>query len=63
MELLVALSASGAVTGVAVVESSGAPSLDRAAVAAVRGWRCLPARAGGVAVAAQARQRIRFSLR
>ncbi|MFZ5654400.1 MAG: energy transducer TonB family protein [Pseudomonadota bacterium] len=63
VELLVALSASGAVTGVAVVESSGAPSLDRAAVAAVRGWRCLPARAGGVAVAAQARQRIRFSLR
>jgi len=63
VELLVELSASGAVTGVAVVESSGAPSLDRAAVAAVRGWRCLPARAGGVAVAAEARQRIRFSLR
>ena len=54
------LSASGAVTGVAVVESSGAESLDRAAVAAVRGWRCAPARAGGVAVAARARQRIRF---
>lgn len=62
VELLVALSASGAVTSVAVVESSGAASLDRAAVAAVRGWRCAPARAGGVAVAAQARQRIRFSL-
>ena len=63
VELLVELSASGAVSGVAVVESSGAASLDRAAVAAVRGWRCAPARAGGVAVAARARQRIRFSLR
>jgi periplasmic protein TonB len=63
VELLVELSTSGAVTGVTLVESSGAASLDRAAVAAVRGWRCLPARAATGTPPARARQRIRFSLR
>lgn len=62
-DLLVELSAAGRVTEVRVVESSGSARLDAAAVAAVRDWRCEPARVGGVAVAASARQRIRFSLR
>lgn len=62
-DLLVELSAAGRVTEVRVVESSGSARLDAAAVAAVRDWRCEPARIGGVAVAASARQRIRFSLR
>lgn len=63
VELQVELSAAGRVTEVRVVQSSGSARLDAAAVAAVRGWRCEPARVGGVAVAARARQRIRFSLR
>jgi protein TonB len=63
VDLLVALSAVGRVTEVRVVRTSGSARLDAAAVAAVRGWRCEPARVGGVAVAASARQRIRFSLR
>lgn len=63
VELLVELSATGAVMEVAVVRSSGSAGLDRAAITAVRGWRCKPARIGGVAVAARAQQRIRFSLR
>lgn len=63
VELLAELSASGAVTRVAVTQSSGSAGLDRAAITAVRGWRCKPARSGGVAVAARAQQRIRFSLR
>ncbi|MCC6296270.1 MAG: energy transducer TonB [Pseudomonadales bacterium] len=63
VELLVELSATGAVTRVTVARSSGANALDRAAVAAVRNWRCAPARVGGVAVPATAVQRIRFSLR
>lgn len=63
MELLVELSATGAVTRATVTRSSGASALDRAAVAAVRNWRCAPARVGGVAVPATAVQRIRFSLR
>lgn len=63
VELLVELSATGAVTRVTVARSSGVSALDRAAVAAVRNWRCEPARVGGVAVPATAVQRIRFSLR
>lgn len=63
VELQVELSAAGRVTEVRVVESSGSARLDAAAVAAVRGWRCEPARVDGIAVAASARQRIRFSLR
>ncbi len=63
VELRVNLSATGAVTRVTVARSSGASALDQAAVAAVRNWRCEPARAGGVAVPAAAVQRIRFSLR
>ena len=63
VELRVALSATGTVTEVRVIQSSGWPGLDRAAVAAVRGWRCHAPRVDGVAVAASARQRIRFSLR
>lgn len=63
VELRVELSATGAVTELAVARSSGSSGLDRAALAAVRGWRCAPARIGGVAAPSTARQRIRFSLR
>lgn len=63
VELRVELSARGAVAHIAVARSSGSDRLDRAAVAAVRGWRCTPARVNGVAVPATAVQRIRFSLR
>lgn len=63
VELRVALSARGAVDRVTVIRSSGSDRLDRAAVAAVRNWRCEPARVGGVAAPATAMQRIRFSLR
>ena len=63
VELQVELSAAGAVTEVRVVRSSGWPTLDRAAVAAVRDWHCDAPRVDGAAVAASARQRIRFSLR
>ena len=63
VDLLVELSAAGRVTEVRVVQSSGSARLDAAAVAAVRDWRCEPARVDGGAVAASARQRIRFSLR
>ncbi|MGB5147717.1 MAG: energy transducer TonB [Porticoccaceae bacterium] len=63
VELQVELSATGAVTEVRVVRSSGWPTLDRAAVAAVRDWHCDAPRVDGAAVAASARQRIRFSLR
>jgi len=63
VELLVELSATGAVTRVTVTRSSGVGALDRAAVGTVRNWHCAPARVGGVAVPATAAQRIRFSLR
>lgn len=63
VELLVELSATGAVTQVTVTRSSGSSALDRAALDAVRKWRCEPARVSGVAVPATASQRIRFSLR
>lgn len=63
VELRVELSATGAVSAVTVARASGSSALDRAALTAVRGWSCAPARVGGVAVASTARQRIRFSLR
>lgn len=63
VELRVELSATGAVSAVAVARSSGSSALDRAALTAVRGWSCAPARVSGVAVASTAQQRIRFSLR
>lgn len=63
VQLLVELSASGAVTGVAVARSSGWSTLDDAAVTAVRNWHCEPARVGGGVVPATASQHIHFSLR
>ncbi len=62
VQLRVTLAASGELDSVIVIASSGSPLLDDAAVAAVRRWRCEPARVDGVAVAAVALQRINFSL-
>jgi len=45
--LSVWVSAEGAANRLAVLQSSGYPSLDRAAVAAVQGWRFRPARRAG----------------
>jgi protein TonB len=45
--LRVVVSVAGDAGAVAVVESSGTPSLDEAALQAVRRWRYLPARRNG----------------
>lgn len=62
VQLRVALAASGAIAAVEVIESSGSRWLDEAAAAAVRRWRCTPARIDGTAVPAVALQRITFQL-
>jgi protein TonB len=60
--LRVELSEAGTVGAVRVKTSSGFPRLDEAALAAVRGWRCSPARRNGQAVAATALQPFKFVL-
>ena len=61
LELKVA--ASGKVEGVEVVESSGHPVLDAAAVRAVKAAEFVPAKAGGEAVESPARIRLVFRLK
>lgn len=61
--LQVTLGPSGRIAGVSIEQSSGAATLDRAAVAAVRRWRCRAPQTGGPAQRAVLRQRIDFALR
>lgn len=60
--LLVTVGADGECGGVRIEETSGAPSLDEAAVAAVRHWRFTPARRAGKAVEATIRVPVAFRL-
>lgn len=62
VQLAIELSAQGEIAAVVLLVSSGHRALDEAAAAAVRRWRCHPPRAGGQALAAQARQTLRFVL-
>lgn len=57
------LGADGSVLGVEVVESSGHPRLDQAALAALAGWRFEPRREDGAPVAARILHRVTFRLR
>ena len=58
--LQVVLDESGQVANVTVKTSSGVPRLDEAAIAAVKSWRCTPARRNGVAVRSVALQPFNF---
>lgn len=60
--LRVDVSADGLPVDVSVAEGSGFPSLDAAALGAVRQWRFVPAISGGTPVAATAQVPIRFRL-
>jgi protein TonB len=60
--LLVAVGADGECRDVRIEETSGTPSLDEAAVAAVRRWRFTPARHTGKAVEATIRVPVAFRL-
>ena len=60
--LRVEVDAEGRVADVAVVESSGHPMLDEAAVDAVSRWRFEPARRGGLPTGHRLRVPIRFAL-
>jgi len=60
--LRVELDEHGSVSSARVETSSGFPRLDEAALAAVRTWRCTPARRDGRAVRAVAMQPFRFVL-
>jgi periplasmic protein TonB len=60
--LLVAVAAAGTPTAVQVETSSGFPTLDRAAIKAVRRWRFHPARLAGRPVPDTIRVPIRFQL-
>jgi protein TonB len=57
------VSSAGLVDDLAVERSSGWPSLDEAALEAVRRWRFAPARKSGVAVACQVLVPVRFNIR
>jgi periplasmic protein TonB len=61
--LLVELDELGRVTSVGVTTTSGFTRLDEAAVAAVKTWRCTPARRNGVAVRSVAAQPFNFTLK
>lgn len=60
--LHVELDEKGQVVVATVLESSGFPRLDDAALAAVKNWRCNPAQRNGQAVRATARQAFNFVL-
>jgi protein TonB len=60
--LRVSVSAGGMPLGVAVMDTSGYPSLDAAALSAVRQWRFIPATQAGRSVLAVADVPIRFRL-
>lgn len=62
VKLRVKVDAAGNVEGIEIHESSGYERLDRAALAAVRHWRFVPARQGDRAVAGVALVPIRFEL-
>jgi protein TonB len=61
--LHVKVNAEGSAEAVSLKHSSGFPSLDEAALAAVRRWKFEPARVGGVAVAAEVDVPVRFQLK
>ena len=60
--LRVELDESGRVSAAQVLTGSGSARLDAAALAAVRTWRCQPARRDGQAVRAVATQPFNFTL-
>jgi protein TonB len=60
--VLVHVTAQGAAESVSVARSSGHPTLDEAAMAAIRSWRFSPATRGGVPVAAEAEVPVAFHL-
>ncbi|WP_374326841.1 energy transducer TonB [Azonexus sp.] len=60
--LRVTLDERGKVAAANIERSSGYPRLDEAALGAVRGWRCTPARRNGQAVEATALQPFNFVL-
>ena len=60
--LLVVVGAGGECREIRIEESSGTPSLDEAAAAAVRLWRFIPAQSAGKAVEAAIRVPIAFKL-
>jgi len=60
--LLVKVSAEGVPVKVDVLQSSGFPALDRAALDAVRAWRFVPARQSGKAVEGEVRVPVVFQL-
>ena len=61
--LLVELDELGRVANVAIKKTSGFSRLDKAAIAAVKTWRCTPAKRNGVAVHAVALQPFNFILK
>jgi protein TonB len=61
--LLVELDELGRVANVDVKTKSGFPRLDEAAIAAVKTWRCSPAKRNGVAVRSVALQPFNFTLK
>ncbi|WP_406850393.1 energy transducer TonB, partial [Chromobacterium phragmitis] len=63
VRLRVLVSAQGAPQEVSVHDSSGFPRLDRAALAAVKRWRFIPAKRGGEAIAYPFIVPIEFSLK
>jgi protein TonB len=60
--LTVGVAVDGRPADIALKQSSGHPSLDEAAIDAVRGWTFDPARAGGVAVPSHVVVPVRFSM-
>lgn len=60
--LRVELDETGRVSAAQIMTSSGFIRLDEAALAAVRSWRCEPARRDGQAVRAVAMQPFKFTL-
>ena len=61
--LRVRVTSEGQVEDLAVERSANWPSLDEAALTAVKRWRFLPARRGGVAIAFEVLVPVRFSIR
>ena len=61
--LLVELDELGRVVNVTIKKKSGFPRLDEAAIAAVKTWRCNPAKRNGAAVHAIASQPFNFTLK
>jgi protein TonB len=61
--LLVELDELGRVANVDVKTKSGFPRLDEAAIAAVKTWRCIPAKRNGVSVRSVALQPFNFTLK